>query len=87
MPTLVTFKLDENFLKEVDSVSQKAGFSNRTDFIRNTLREKIDNIRYREAYIRLSKLRKPTGRKITDEDLHKTRIKAFNELMKEKEIK
>ena len=42
MVELVTFKLEEKFLKKVDETAKKNGFSNRTDFIRDALREKME---------------------------------------------
>ena len=43
---LVTFKMEHNFLEEVDKTVKTAGFQNRTEFIRNALREKIEASKY-----------------------------------------
>ena len=70
---LVTFKMDKEFLQEVDGVTKRSGFSNRTDFIRNALRDKIDEIKLKEAMIRLSKLKGSSKTKISNESIHKVR--------------
>ena len=81
---LVTFKLDSKFLKEVDSISKRSGFSNRTDFIRNALREKVDEIKLKRAMIRLSKLKGKSKKKITNKEIHAVREKVLQDLSKKK---
>lgn len=81
---LVTFKLDSEFLNEVDCISSKSGFSNRTDFIRNALREKIDEIKLKESMIRLSKLKGKSKSNLTDKDIHAVREKVLYDLIKKK---
>ena len=36
---MITLKLERKFLKEVDAVVSQNGYQNRTEFIRNALRE------------------------------------------------
>lgn len=79
---LVTFKMDSEFLSEVDNISKKAGFGNRTEFIRGALREKIDEIRLKEAMISLTHLKGASKKKTSDEDLERIRKKAFEEIDK-----
>ena len=81
---LVTFKLEKKFLDEVDGISRKAGFSNRTDFIRNALREKVDDIKLREAMVRLGQLKGKSNKKITDNNIHTVREKVLQNLIKKK---
>ena len=81
---LVTFKLDEKFLKEVDDVVERSSFSNRTDFIRAALRDKVDEVKFKEIYERLGKLRGKAKTKTTDEDLHRIREEALRNLIKKK---
>lgn len=79
---LVTFKMDKNFLEEVDSVAKTSGFQSRTEFIRNALREKVDELRLKQAMMTLSKLKgKPTV-KTTDEEREKIRERVFREFEK-----
>ncbi len=77
---LVTFKLDNNFLKEVDGIVKKSGFSSRTDFIRNALREKVDEIKLKKAMMEIAHLKGASKKKTTNEELEKIREKAFAEL-------
>ncbi|MBT4174497.1 ribbon-helix-helix protein, CopG family [archaeon] len=39
---LMTFKISESLLEEMDKISKEHHFSNRTEFIRNAIREKIE---------------------------------------------
>ena len=84
---LVTFKLDSGFLKEIDAISKDSGFSSRTDFIRNALREKLYEIKLNESMIRLGKFRGISKRHTTDEEIHRVGEKVFRELARERGIK
>jgi len=79
---LVTFKLDEKFLQEVDAVVGRSGFSSRTDFIRAALRDKVDEVKFKEIYERLGKLKGASKKKTTDEEIHRVREKALQNLIK-----
>lgn len=86
---LVTFKLDADFLAEVDKTSKKAGYANRTDFIRNSLREKVDEVKLKEAYKELSKMY-GKGRHLkapTDEEMHIIGEEIAQKYMKKFNIK
>ena len=79
---LVTFKLESEFLKEVDGISKKSGFSNRTDFIRNALREKVDEIKLKEAMLEIAHLKGAAKKKTSEKQYEEVREKAFQELSK-----
>ena len=79
---LVTFKLDKSFLKDVDKVSKEAGYHSRTEFIRNALREKVEEAKLKQAMILVSKMRGASKKKTTDEELHRIRETAFEEISK-----
>ncbi len=76
---LVTFKMEHDFLEDVDKTAKSAGFQNRTEFIRNALREKVEEVKLKQAMITLSKLRGKAPRKTTDEERAKIREKVFEE--------
>ena len=80
---LVTFKLDNKFLKEVDSIVKKSGFSSRTDFIRNALREKVDEIKLKKAMMEIAYLKGASKKKISDEEYERARELAFEKISKE----
>jgi Arc/MetJ-type ribon-helix-helix transcriptional regulator len=79
---LVTFKMEEDFLADVDNVVKAAGFQSRTEFIRAALREKIDDIKMKEAMRILSKMRGKAPRQTTDEERHRVREQVFQEFDK-----
>lgn len=79
---LVTFKMEQDFLNDVDQTSQSAGFQNRTEFIRAALREKIEEVKLKQAMIALSKMRGKAPRKTTDEEREKIRETLFDKFLK-----
>lgn len=79
---LVTFKMEHDFLEEVDRTAKSAGFQNRTEFIRNALREKVEEVKLKQAMMTLSKLRGKAPRKTTGEERAKIREKVFKEFEK-----
>lgn len=79
---LVTFKLDDKFLSEVDATAKKSGFGSRTEFIRNALREKVDEIKLKQALIATAHLKGALKKKITDEDIHRVREEVFKRIEK-----
>jgi Arc/MetJ-type ribon-helix-helix transcriptional regulator len=81
---LVTFKLDDKFLKEVDDVVERSSFSNRTDFIRAALRDKVDEVKFKEIYERLGKFKGISKKKTTDAEIHRIREQALQELIRRK---
>ncbi len=81
---MITVKLEDSFLKEIDSIVQVQGYQNRTEFIRNALREKVEQAKLNEAMMQLAHLKGASKKKTTDEQLEKIRMKVFEELDKVK---
>jgi len=79
---LVTFKMEHEFLEDVDKTAKSAGFQNRTEFIRTALREKVEEVKLKQAMIELSKLKGKAPRKTTDKERARIREKAFEEISK-----
>jgi metal-responsive CopG/Arc/MetJ family transcriptional regulator len=79
---MVTFNIDDKFLKEVDRTAKQAGYQNRTEFIRAALREKVSEIELKEAMKSLAHLKGASKRKTTDEELERIREEAFDELIR-----
>jgi len=79
---MITVKLENNFLKEIDDVVYNNGYQNRTEFIRNALREKLEEVKLKEAMIELAHLKGASKKKTSDETLEKIREKAFDMLEK-----
>ena len=82
---LVTFKMERDFLKDVDLTSKSAGFQNRTEFIRSALREKVEEVKLKQAMIELSKYRGKAGKQTSDKERRKIREKVGNEILAEYE--
>ncbi len=79
---MITVKMDNVFLGEVDKVVKKEGYQNRTEFIRNALREKVEEIKLKKAMMELAHLKGSVKKKTTEEDYEKIRAKAFDEISK-----
>jgi metal-responsive CopG/Arc/MetJ family transcriptional regulator len=78
---LVTFKMEDTFLEDVDRTSKEAGFHNRTEFIREALRDKIEEIKMKKAMLEIGNL-KGRARKTTDQERESVREKVFKEFEK-----
>ncbi len=79
---MITVKLDNRFLGDIDTVVKKEGYQNRTEFIRNALREKVEDSKLKQAMIEIAHLKGASKKKTNDEELHKIREKVFKEFEK-----
>jgi len=79
---LVTFKLESDFLEDVDKIVKNSGFQNRTEFIRNALREKVEEVRLKQAMQSIINLKGAGKKKTSDEDLHRIREQVVKEFEK-----
>lgn len=79
---MITIKLEDMFLLDIDSIVKKEGYQNRTEFIRNALREKVEEAKLREAMKEIAHLKGAAKKKTSDGDYEKIREKAFEELSK-----
>jgi len=79
---MITVKLEDMFLKEIDSIVKGQGYQNRTEFIRNALREKVEETKLKEAMMQMAKLKGASKKKTSDEHLEKIRQKVFEEFEK-----
>lgn len=85
---MITLKLEDSFLKNIDNIVQRRGYQSRTEFIRNALRDKIDEEKYKEAAASIRPVY-GAGRKAiqtSDEELERIREKmAKSGLLSKKE--
>ena len=79
---MITVKLEDIFLNDIDSIVKNEGYQNRTEFIRNALREKIEEIKIRKAMMELAHFKGSAKKKTTEESYEKIRAKAFEEISK-----
>lgn len=83
---LVNINLQEDVVKQIDSVVSAFGFANRSEFIRNALREKVEEYKMKKALLALEMSKgvlKGKGKQMTEEEFEKAREKAFWELYRE----
>ena len=79
---MITVKLDDMFLGDIDTVVKNECYQSRTEFIRNALREKLEEIKLKKAMMELAHLRGSSKKKTSDDDYEKIRAKAFDEISK-----
>ena len=79
----VSLKLEDKFLKDIETIMKKHRYTTKTEFIREAIRDKIRDLEKEELLLRAKSLYGASKRKTTDEQLHKAREKAFEELDKE----
>ena len=77
---MITLKLDNIFLNDVDKIIKNEGYQNRTEFIRNALREKIEEIKLKKAMIELAYLKGKVKKKTNVNDYEKIRTQAFEKI-------
>jgi len=83
---MITLKLEDKFLREIDAIVKSEAYKNRTEFIRAALREKMDQSKLKQTMEELSKLRGSLKHhNTTDEDLERMRLEGLKKL--EKQIK
>ncbi len=78
----VTFKLQEDVIKKIDTVLKPLHFSNRTEFIRESIREKLNSIEKDFVLQHLVEFKGATKKKISDKELHNIRDKVASEYAK-----
>ena len=79
---MITLKMDNVFLEDIDNTIKKEGYQNRTEFIRDALREKLEDIKLKKAMMEIAHLKGASKKKTTDEELERIREKAFEEIDK-----
>jgi Arc/MetJ-type ribon-helix-helix transcriptional regulator len=87
MVELITFKLDEQFLKKVDTVVKEGGYSSRTDLLRDALRDKLATFEKERRLKRMDALLGSKKTKTSDEELHRIRERVFEDLEREYGLK
>lgn len=81
---VISLKLDEAMLQNVDKTLQKHNFSTRTEFIRAAIREKLEELSREELMARFLGFKGKAKKKVSDAELKKIREEVFGEIAKEK---
>ena len=71
----VSIKFDERSLKNIGKIMQKFGYSTKTEFIREAVRDKIKDLEKEQALKKIDKLFGASKRRTTDAQLHEAREK------------
>lgn len=79
---MITVKLEDTFLEDIDSIVKKEGYQNRTEFIRAALRERIEKIKLKDAMMSLAHLRGAAKKKTSEKEYEDIRKRAFEEISK-----
>ena len=80
----ITIKVEERLAKEIGR-AMKSGYSTKTEFIREAIREKINSVDKDIAWKKLMNFRSNT--KTSDRKLHKIRDEVFREYAKKFGVK
>ncbi len=83
----ITFKLQEDIVKKIDTFLKPLHFSNRTEFIRESVREKLNAIEKDLVLQHLVAFKGTAKKRISDKELHKIRNKVASEYAKKFGIK
>lgn len=79
----ISFKLQEDIVKTMDKLIKPLHFNNRTEFIREAIREMIWKVEAEVTIKKLEKLKGAAKVHITEEQFEKGREEAGKRLMKE----
>jgi metal-responsive CopG/Arc/MetJ family transcriptional regulator len=79
---ILTMKVENEFLQEIDKNIKNNMFLNRNEFIKNAIREKTEKTALTEAIKHLTYMRGKAPRHISDEERERVRQKVFEEFEK-----
>jgi Arc/MetJ-type ribon-helix-helix transcriptional regulator len=77
----ITIKVEENLAKEIEN-AMKHGYATKTEFIREAVRDKIENIRKDKFLMALLKFKGAAKPKYSKDELHKNRERIAREYAK-----
>ena len=78
----ISIKLEDNFLKDLKKAMKKKSYSTKSEFIREAIRDKIEEIEKKEMLQHIDRIAGKSKRKTTDEEIHVAGEKVFRELAK-----
>jgi metal-responsive CopG/Arc/MetJ family transcriptional regulator len=79
---MITLKLEEKFLEDIDSAVKKEGYQSRTEFIRNAVRQKLEDSKLKESMASLAHLKGSAKKNVSEKEYEQNRQNAFMELFK-----
>lgn len=81
---MISLKLDEQMLKDMDSTLKKHHYSTRTEFVRDAIREKLEGLTREELMAAFLDTAGKAKKHVSDTELKHIREQAIKELAKEK---
>ena len=78
----ISLKLEPEFLREIERIMKKNRYMTKTEFIRESVRDKIRELEKQETLKNVEKLFGSSKHKTSDEDLHIAGEKAIKQLEK-----
>jgi Arc/MetJ-type ribon-helix-helix transcriptional regulator len=84
---IVTFKISEEILKKIDNNLRPFNFSNRTEFIREAIREKLNQIEKDRVIKELDKFQKAKKKRLTVKRIGRLRKRVGKKYKKKLRIK
>lgn len=81
----ICIKLEGDFMRHVEQVMKEHNYSTKTEFVRESMRDKIKDLETKKALMRLDKIYGSMKKKhghITDEDVHRAGEEAFRKIAK-----
>ena len=76
----ISIKLEDHFLKDIEVMMKKHRYSTKTEFIRESLRERMKELEKEEAIKTLEKFFGSSDKKTTEKMIRKARELSFKEL-------
>lgn len=83
----ITFKLNDEILGKVDKSLSMFNFSTRTEFIRDAIRDKLEQLETEQFMKKLAAYKGKSKVKYSDKEFRKLRNKASEEYQKELEAR
>jgi metal-responsive CopG/Arc/MetJ family transcriptional regulator len=78
---IISVKFQEDVMKKVDRSIAEHNFNSRTEFIREAVRDKLDELKKEDLIKELMKFRGKAPKKTTDEERARVREEVSKELM------
>jgi len=83
----ISLKLEPQISKKMEGAMKQGNYMTKAEFIREAIRDKMKEIEKQKALAKLRKIYGASKRKTTDEQLHKAREEAFEEIKAEFGVK
>ena len=80
---MLNVKIEERLLKEIDKSLVKHRYSTRSEFVRDAIREKLEEAKLKQAILEIAHLKGASKRKTTEEEYENMRKLGFEKIAKD----